>query len=186
MDYPSAQQESEYSAPQQDNSFAIPPSNSLGMRDEASIIEKLDPKKVIRDIELTLKGLREDEFGNVEQVREPLMNEKGINSLMLDVAANLNIVFSKIDEQFVGNEVVLIGDIVVNKLMMCWEEYGCKESELSSIVNLICLNSYCALNRAVDGFAMGKIGRITQEQFMHFGNQEDMKNKKGWLNFMKR
>lgn len=118
--------------------------------DEASLVKETRPEKVIDKIEHILKG---EEYNEKEETWEkkydPLINNVGIRSIMIDVKAvvNQNTILSNLRDDEIRNIIISLGDTVIMKLMMRREEFEVDYAELSSIVYLVCNMSYMALKR---------------------------------------
>ena len=66
---------------------------------QAILVEQTNPKKVVEDIMLRLRGKRKNPDGSEIKIAEPKMNDKGIESMwfILDSHINQNVILSHLD-----------------------------------------------------------------------------------------
>jgi len=119
--------------------------------EEANIIKQTDPKHIIEELKHVLRG---EEFDEEKQawvkVRKPLLNEKGIRSIMTDIkgVVNQNTILSNLNEQEISNIIVNLGDTLRIKLSANRKEFDINKFELNTILFTILNMSYPALKRA--------------------------------------
>lgn len=150
-----------------------------------SILTITDPRKILYEMELKLRGLEETRKG-FEKVADPLMNDEGINSVMSCVASvvNQNTVFSNLKERQVKGLMQLLIDNVTSDLMSNWSRYGIKADNRNTIRDTIMQTvvgpSYlCLLRPAEEGeraFWKGAIG----EHVMHNQNSASKAGQSKW------
>lgn len=120
----------------------------------SSILLLTDPSNNLHELELTLRGLKEDENGNLRQITEPMMNEKGINSVLGIVARCLiarNTVMSNLDKSEVRAITLLIAEALSKDLMINRINYGIGSTDSKSLIfHTIIANIYITLKRPQD------------------------------------
>ena len=120
----------------------------------SSILLLTDPSNNLHKLELTLRGLKEDENGNLLQVTEPKMNDKGINSILgivADCIITRNTVMSNLDKGEVRNITTLIAEALSKDLMINRINYGITSTDSKSLIyHTIIANIYITLKRPQD------------------------------------
>ena len=122
----------------------------------SSILLLTDPSDNLYKLELTLRGLKEDENGNLITVQgvKPMMNERGINSIMGIVARCLiarNTVMSNLKESEVKAITLLIAEALSKDLMINRINYDIETTDNKSLIYFtIIANLYLTLKRPQD------------------------------------
>lgn len=169
--------------------FAVPP-NQTEQKDDVGILEKTDPKFLVKELENLLLGKEEDENGVLVDTGEKKMNKKGAKSIISDVKSivNQNTILSNLDEEHIQKEVIFLGDIIINKLSMRWKEYEIDKSELSSIVLLVCHTANCSLLRAWQNQERAWHRKMVHEQIFSGAGMQNQKQQKqsSLFNFWRR
>lgn len=106
---------------------------------DLSLVEQTNPKEVLKEIEMTLKGMTYDyqkEEWKLLKDAQPIVNDLGVNSLMTDARPFINQIstLSNISIDQISKIVVNLGRTVKNKLKMNWKEFGIDKSNLSTVV----------------------------------------------------
>ena len=115
---------------------------------------QLDPREVIDEIEHKLRG---EIFVNREkgyqQLREPLVNEMGINTLMVVVEAMISkmITLSNFDEKEINLLMLDFTNNIIDMLYVNYVYWGINKSHLRTIRIIICNPVHATLKRALNG-----------------------------------
>lgn len=112
---------------------------------ESSLVNATNPEAVLFSIEMALRGKKqvENEKGQKEWVLpqdcKPLMNDKGINSLMVEARSciNQNTILSNWNEEQIAKFVIRLGHTIITKLQMNWKEWEVSKSELTTALFVI-------------------------------------------------
>jgi hypothetical protein len=110
------QQNQEQQPPQiRSNPYASPMYNY-----GSSILLLTNPQNELHKLELTFRALQEDDDGNVKNMGDPLMNEKGISSVLGQAQALINqdTVMSNLDKMDIPLLMDFLGDTLAKDLMM--------------------------------------------------------------------
>ena len=107
---------------------------------ESSLVNATNPEAVLFSIEMALRGKKQvvNERGVYEWVIptdcKPLMNEKGINSLMVEARSciNQNTILSNWTEEQISKFIIRLGQTIITKLQMNWKEWGIDKAELTT------------------------------------------------------
>lgn len=144
--------------PQDDNSqnypLYQPPQPPI---DDVTLVTQTNPGALIIEWMHKMKGQIEvDENGQKKwitpQGAEPLMNDNGIHSCLIDIYSVVNqcTILSWIDREDVENITIEVGKAVTFKLAMNWKDYELKKCNLTTVVLSITNLCYMALNRGKD------------------------------------
>lgn len=118
---------------------------------QAALVEQTNPAHVLEEIELKLKGIRQDWNGEYVRVSEPLMNNKGISRMLfiLSSVVNQNTILSHLEASEIGNFVTRVSDDIIDDLVLNWKEYGVTDKILlDAIVDVILFPTFMSLKRA--------------------------------------
>ena len=118
---------------------------------QAALVEQTNPAHVLEEIELKLKGIRQDWNGEYVKVSEPLMNNKGISRMLfiLSSVVNQNTILSHLEASEIGNFVTRVSDDIIDDLVLNWKEYGVTDKILlDAIVDVILFPTFMSLKRA--------------------------------------
>ena len=134
---------------------------------QAVLVEQTNPRRVVEDISLRLRGLEKDPTtGKLMKVSEPLMNDKGIATarFLMNSIISQGTVLSHLEDKEISKIIIQIGDDLVDDLTLNWKEYGITDKMyLDYIVDSILFPSYLALKRALRQNEKNWLGRITVE-----------------------
>ena len=132
----------------------------------AVLVEQTNPKKIVKDIVLRLKGMELLPNGQEVSVATPKMNKKGIEkmSFLLDSHINQNVILSHLNEDEIGSIIISLGDDLVDSLALNWREFGIQDkTDLDDINNSILMNVFFALKRAEGQNEKNWLGKISVE-----------------------
>lgn len=118
---------------------------------QAAIIEQTNPYKVLREIELRLKGKDERPDGTIQKVSEPLMNDLGIGRMrsLLSSVINQITILSFLENDEIGRIMVKLGDDIGDSLELNWKEFGITDKTiLDYIVDICLIPTFMTLKRA--------------------------------------
>jgi len=121
---------------------------------QAVLIEQLSPDKIIENIKLILEGSIRDEYGEIKKIGDPLMNQKGVNNLMISIRSvvNINTIMSAIREEKINEFMIDLMDEIIDDLTLNWKEYDIKnKSNLDKIEGIIKRMAYPAFMRSKEG-----------------------------------
>lgn len=133
---------------------------------QAALIEQINPNKIVEEIKLTLEGKIRDELGEIKQIGPPLMNDNGINKVIILVRSvvNLNTVMSAMEEKKINELMIELMDKIIDDLSLNWKEYKIKtKTDLDTIEGIIKFMAYPTLMRANLGGERRFLGRVTVE-----------------------
>lgn len=119
----------------------------------SSIVTLTSPDDELYKMEMSLKGLREDDRGNVVKVGEPLLNTDGINSVMSQVQALMSRVsiMSNFDKYDVPAILDFLGDTLAKDLMLNRVDYGIvSPSVRDKVYFLVLASAWTALKRGYE------------------------------------
>ena len=128
----------------------LPSFTSGNNQHSGSIVLLTNPENDLFKFELFLRGMVLDEQGNPKQVGDPLMNEKGISSLLglLSTTVSQNTVMSNVDDKGIGILMELNADTVAQLLMMNRRRYEIKDFSIATtIMNAYVNKTYLTLRR---------------------------------------
>jgi len=153
---------------------------------QAVLVEQTNPRKTVEEIMLILQGKEETRDGNKVQVREPLMNNLGINKMWVwcKGAINQGIILSHYEDKEIRSIMNALQDDLVDELSLNWKEYGIKnKTDLDLINNIILINVDASFRRALGQNEKNWLGKISIEQIS--GQQRFVKPKKDtfWSKF---
>jgi len=148
---------------------------------QAALVAQTDPAKILDEIELKLKGYKQSmKTGEFEQMAEPLMNDKGVNKLILNLSAivNQNTILSHLEEEEITKMIIKVGNDLIDDLTLNWKDYGIKdEMSRDHIVNIALFPSFMALKRAWKQNEKNWLGKITIESLSNAPRVQGMRDK---------
>jgi len=117
---------------------------------------KLVTEETLQDIENNLRGVDWDaQRGEWHVVREPLMNDKGINAIMTNIVKPTvckEIMLSHLEEQYIENMAIQFEDNLADLLFANFDEFELHSKQnMNNIVDWVGNMVYCALRRALKG-----------------------------------
>jgi len=133
---------------------------------QAILVAQTDPKTIIKELMLVMRGLEEKPDGNFERVSEPKMNDAGLKAMWfwLKSHINQNIILSHYEEREINNFMDAIQEDLVDELYLNWKIYGIKQkTDLDIINDSILGNIKAALNRAKKQGEKNWLGKISIE-----------------------
>lgn len=154
-------------------------------QNQAVVISETDPKKDIKDLLLEFRGL-EEKNGEIKRVREPLMNDIGINrisSILRPLMIN-TIRFTRLKEKIIKNFTLQILDDLTIDLGTNWKEYDIRDrSACDHIVDSVAILVFSMLSRSEDQNEKNWLGRISFENVS--GGRPNQPKKESWLDKFK-
>lgn len=148
-------------------------------RAQAVLVEQTNPKKIVKDIILRLRGLEERPDGTLVRIAEQKLNKDGVDNVwfILDSHINQNVILSHLTDKEITNIMDAIQDDIVDDLSLNWKKYGVlKKTDLDVINNSILVNIYMALKRAEGQNEKNWLGKISIENIS--GGQRFVPQKK--------
>jgi len=133
---------------------------------QAVLIAQTNPKEILREIELKLRGEREKYDGTIEQISPPLMNQIGRSRILffMDILINQNTILSHIEDREISKLIIAVGEDLLMDLAINWREYGVKDrSMLNLIEKSVLVPGFLALKRALGQGEKNWLGKITVE-----------------------
>lgn len=118
-------------------------------KQSSSIIVLTNPEDELYQMELTLRSMVPDGKGNPLQVGRPLLNEKGIVSVLglCRSIVNKNSIFSNFNEKEVNLLIMNLIDTICKDLMINRINYDIADGSRDTIVNIVLNNVYPCLKR---------------------------------------
>lgn len=126
---------------------------------ERQLIEQLDPSTILERIEHVLRGEYFDiATGKWKRYKgsKPLMNEKGIREILLDMQHLVNIgsVFGNLSEDQIRKMIIDYGRDLCFKLSLKWKEFGMEKIHIKIIPKIICRMAFIALMRGEEALTL--------------------------------
>jgi len=152
----------------------------------AVLVEQTNPKKIVKDIVLRLKGKEILPSGQEVQVSTPKMNKKGIEkiSFLLESHINQGVILSHLDEAEIKSMIITLGDDLVDNLALNWREFGIQDkTDLDDINNSILMNIFFALKRAEGQNEKNWLGKISVESIGSGSSMPSQKKGGFWDKF---
>lgn len=150
------------------------------------LLQQTDPEKIVTYLILKLKGMKEDQNGDLIKVGEPMMNQLGIDTVdfYLSPISNLNTTLSRLKSHEIAKIILHIADDILLDLALNWRKYGIKErTMLNKISDGIIIPSLLTLKRAEEQNEKNWLGRIVFESINN--NQQIQKPKDNFLSKFK-
>lgn len=120
---------------------------------QSAITTLTSPEDELYMMELELRSMSVDKDGNVTQIGEPLLNDEGIRSIILQVRSAMSrvAIMSNLKEIGVANITLYLAESVAKDLMMNRIKYNIKNSMArTKIFRCVNTNVYIALKRPQD------------------------------------
>jgi len=133
---------------------------------QAVLIAQTNPKEILKEIEMKLKGVREKYDGTTEQISLPLMNTLGRSRILffMDILINQNTILSHIEDKEISKLIIAVGDDLLMDLAINWREYGIKNRSMLNLVEKsVLIPGFLALKRALGQGEKNWLGKITVE-----------------------
>jgi len=153
---------------------------------QAILVEQTNPKNIVRDIILRLRGAEEKPDGKLVRVAAPKMNKKGIDNMwfILDSHINQNVILSHLEEREIRALISGVQNDIVDDLSLNWKAYGItKKSDLDTINNSVLFNIYTALKRAEGQNEKNWLGKISVESISSTPRMGSAKKESFWSKF---
>ena len=131
-----------------------------------SIIYLTNPKNVIDGLSLNLRNQIKNDDGKIISKGEPLLNEKGINSVLAHITSVVNQtnILGNISEKQIPNFMEYFSESLIRDLMVNRIKYGMTFDSRRKVCS-ICINLiYMVLNRITNEGDRRFFGKITMEQ----------------------
>jgi hypothetical protein len=154
---------------------------------QAILVESTNPKKVIEEIILKLRGLNKLTDGRLVKEGREMMNKEGIDQVkfILNSHINQNVILSHLEEEQIKRIMLRISDSLIDDFTLNWRAYGIKnKTDLDVILDAILLGIYYSLNRALGQNEKNWLGKITLEN-LSSGSRLPMPKKEGILSKFK-
>jgi len=155
-------------------------------RSEAVLVEQTNPKRIVKDIVLRLKGMELLSNGQEVQVATPKMNKKGIEkmSFLLESHINQGVILSHLNEHEIGSMINSLSEDLVDSLALNWREFGIQDkTDLDDINNSILMNVFLALKRAEGQNEKNWLGKISVESIGSGSHMQGAKKGGFWDKF---
>lgn len=153
---------------------------------QAVLVSQTNPKRIIKEILLRLRGLEENPDGTTKVIGRSKMNEIGIKDVwfILDSHINDNARFSHLNDTQIANLMDAIQEDLVDKLSLNWKVYGIKDkTDLDSINNSVLYNVFMVLNRAREQNEKNWVKGITVESISGGSKLPQVKKDGFWSKF---
>lgn len=153
---------------------------------QAVLVEQINPRKVVEDIMLRLRGKRKNPDGSEQQVMIPKMNSKGTEAIwfILDSHINQNTTLSHLEREEIGAIMDVLQQDLVDNLSLNWKDYGIKDkTDLDDINNSILINVFLCLKRAEGQNEKNWLGKITMEMISGMSRGGKPKKESFWSKF---
>lgn len=155
-------------------------------RSQAVLVEQTNPRRIVKEIILRLRGLEERHDGTFVRMADPKMNKEGVDNMwfVLDSHINQGVVLSHLKIEEIGNLMKEIGKDIDRDLALNWKRYGIvKQTDLDVISNSVLVNIYMALKRAEGQNEKNWLGKISVEQISGGQRLPQMKKDSFWSKF---
>jgi len=118
---------------------------------QAALVEQTNPAHLLREIDLKLRGFKEQYDGSFKKVSNPLMNEKGISRILfiLSSVVNQNTILSHLELEEIGRLIIRIDQDIIDDLVSNWKDYAIPDKMLlDHILDACIIPCFLALKRA--------------------------------------
>lgn len=149
---------------------------------QAVVIAEVNPSKVVAEMLLEFSG-KEVVDGKVKTVGEPLLNERGLRVLRLNMKTVLNQsnTLSHLKDEEIKRILLNFSNNLAKDFALNWREYGVRDLAVcDAIMDTLIINSYTVLKRSQEQNEKNWLGRISFESINH-GQQAPKKKKGGFL-----
>lgn len=155
-------------------------------QNQAVLVEQTNPKKIVDEIMMRLRGLEKKPDGTLVQVATPKMNKSGMENawFILQSHINQNVILSHLESEQIPPLMIAISNDLVDNLALNWKDYGItKKTDLDDINNSILTNIFMALKRAEGQNEKNWLGKISIEQISGGSHLPKMKKEGFWDKF---
>jgi len=153
---------------------------------QAILVEQTNPKKIVKEVILRLRGIEEKPDGTYAKVAEPKMNKDGVDNIwfILDSHINQNVILSHLTKEEIANIMESLQDDIVDDICLNWKKYGIKKmTDCDTINNSILVNIFMALKRAEGQNEKNWLGRISVENISSSSRMPMPKKEGFWSKF---
>jgi hypothetical protein len=155
-------------------------------RQQAVMVENTNPKRIIKEIILRLRGVVERPDGTIFKVSKAKMNDAGIENIsyLLESYVNQNVILSHLEEQEIRNLILSLSDDLVDSLALNKKTWGIENStDLDDISNSILINVYMCFKRALGQNEKNFLSKISIENISAGNRMPSMKKDSFWSKF---
>lgn len=135
-------------------------------QNQAIMVQETNPRKIVEEIMLRLRGIEKKSDGTLVKVTEPKMNEYGLGRIwfVLQSHINQNVILSHLVIEEIRPLMTALSEDLVDSLALNWKDFGIKnKTDLDDINNAILINIYLALKRAEGQNEKNWLGKISIE-----------------------
>lgn len=153
---------------------------------QAVMVEQTNPKKIVEDIMLRLRGLEKQPDGTLVKIAEPKLNKTGQENVwfILDSHINQNVILSHLEIKEIRTMIENLSGDLVDDLSLNWKAYGItKKTDLDVINNSILYNIFLALKRAEGQGEKNWLSKISVENITSASRLPPMKKEGFWSKF---
>ncbi len=153
---------------------------------QAVLIEQTNPKRVVDEIMMVLKGEEMNEKGESVQVGQPKMNQEGLSNIWTWCrgAINQGIILSHYEDLEIKSMMNVLQEDLVDDLSLNWKKYGIRnKTDLDLINNIVLLNINAALRRALGQNEKNWLGKISIENISGASRPIQGKKDSFWSKF---
>jgi hypothetical protein len=155
-------------------------------QNQAIMVQETNPKRVIENIMLVLKGVEKMPDGTEVQKYKPKMNDRGLDAVnfWLQGLINQNIILSHIEATNINALMQQIGDDFVDKLFLNRRLWGITDSSnLDDINDIVLVNIFFAMKRAEGQGEKNFLSKISIENISGGNRLPSMKKESFWSKF---
>lgn len=155
-------------------------------RQQAVLVEQTNPKKIVEDVMLRLRGVERKGDGTLFAVATPKMNKIGLERIwfILESHINQNVILSHLEEEEIRHIILSLSDDLVDCLALNWRSFGIRDkTDLDDINNSVLCNIYFALKRAEGQNEKNWLGKISIENISAGNRFPSMKKESFWSKF---
>jgi hypothetical protein len=152
---------------------------------QAVVISETDPTKDINQLLLKFRGYEEVD-GELKRVREPIMNESGVNKIsqILTPLMINTIRFTRLKEAMIKSITERFLDDLTYDLGLNWRDYDIpNRNSIDHILNALATLIFSVLSRAEDQNEKNWLGKISFENVNP--NKYEPKKSESWLDRFK-
>jgi len=153
---------------------------------QAVMVEQTNPKRIVEDVMLRLRGLERQPDGTLVRIAEPKLNKMGQENVwfILDSHINQNVILSHLELKEIRMMIENLSSDLVDDLSLNWKEYGIiKKTDLDVINNSILYNIFLALKRAEGQGEKNWLSKISVENITSASRLPQMKKEGFWSKF---
>jgi hypothetical protein len=157
---------------------------------EGSLQYQMDVDEILADVERVIRGQFQVN-GEWKQARgmEPMINEKGINAILMLLRSRLTKIFilSDFDEEQISRMTISVGRNIVDDFSHNWNKYELRDTAAASyILQIVCDTTYATLRKAKSGNYMKLLRQMHTIQEVQNVSQRPQQQESGLnpLNFL--